>query len=84
MDRKLTTAYRFAQDHGPVALIAVASIAFMAWLWMTTLSSMANTLHDHSRDSGWYQRQTCVNVAVLADTSPALCDPPPPGDRGGR
>ncbi len=67
MDRKLTTAFRFAHDHGPVALIAVASIAFMAWVWMTTVSSMATTLRDHSRDSGWYQRQTCINVAVAHD-----------------
>jgi hypothetical protein len=50
MDRKLRAAYRFAHDHGPVALIAVASIGFMAWLWMTTLSAMANTLRDHTRD----------------------------------
>ena len=84
MHRELTAAYRFASEHGPVALIALVSIGFMAWLWMTTLSSMANTLHDHSRDSGWYQRQTCVNVAVLADTSPTLCDQTPPGDIGGR
>ena len=49
----------------------------MAWLWMTTLSSMANTLHEHSRDSSWFQRQTCINVAIIAGTSPALCDPPP-------
>jgi hypothetical protein len=76
MHRELTAAYRFAHEHGPVALIALVAIGFIAWLWMTTLSSMANTLHDHSRDSGWYQRQTCVNVAVLAGTSPALCDPP--------
>ena len=80
MDRLPASAYRFAHDHGPVALIAVASIGFMAWLWMTTLSSMANALRDHSQDSGWYQRQTCINVAIIAGTSPALCDPPP-GDR---
>ncbi|HYM23344.1 MAG TPA: hypothetical protein VEU08_09055, partial [Vicinamibacterales bacterium] len=49
MDRKLTAAYRFASEHGPVALIAVVSIGFMAWLWMTTLSSMATTLRDHSQ-----------------------------------
>ena len=77
MDRTLTAAYRFASEHGPVALIAVVAIGFMAWLWMTTLSSMANTLRDHSQDSGWYQRQTCINVAVIAGTPPALCDPPP-------
>ena len=76
MNRIPAFAYRFANDHGPVAVIAVASIAFMAWLWITTLSSMANALRDHSRDSGWYQRQTCINVAVIAGTSPALCDPP--------
>jgi hypothetical protein len=77
MNRELTAAYRFAHENGPVALIAVASIGFMAWLWMTTLSSMANTLRDHTRDSSWFQRQTCVNVAIMAGTSPALCDPPP-------
>ena len=77
MDKQLTAASRFASKHGTVALIAVLSIAFMAWLWMTTVSSMATTLRDHSRDSGWYQRQTCINVAVIAGTSPALCDPPP-------
>jgi len=76
MDR-VTAAYRFASGHGPVALIAVLSIGFMAWLWMTTLSSMAATLRDHTRDSSWFQRQTCINVALLAGTSPALCDPPP-------
>jgi len=76
MVRNLTAASRFANKHGIVALIAVLSIAFMAWLWMTTVSSMATTLRDHSRDSSWYQRQTCINVALLAGTSPALCDPP--------
>ena len=79
MDRQptiATAAYRFASEHGPLALIAVVSIAFMAWLWMTTLSSMATTLRDHSRDSGWFQRQTCINVAIVAGTEPALCDPP--------
>ncbi|HEY6211795.1 MAG TPA: hypothetical protein VIW45_05890 [Vicinamibacterales bacterium] len=79
MDRTLR-AYRFANDHGPVALIAVAALAFMAWLWMTTLSSMAAALHDHTRDSNWFQRQTCINVAIIAGTSTALCDPPAPGD----
>jgi hypothetical protein len=78
MDR-ITAAYRFATQHGPVALIAVLSIGFMAWLWMTTVSSMAATLRDHTRDSSWFQRQTCINVALLAGTSPTLCDPP--GDR---
>jgi len=76
MNRAFADAYRFANDHGPVALMAAASLAFMAWLWLTTVSSMAHTLRDHSRDSGWYQRQTCINVATLAGTSPALCDPP--------
>ena len=69
-------AYRFANDHGPVAAIAVASIGFMAYVWITTLSTIAADLRDHRRDSDWYQRQTCINMAIVAGTSPALCDPP--------
>ena len=69
-------ASRFANDHGPVAFIAVASIAFMAYVWITTLSTIAADLRDHRRDSDWYQRQTCINMAIVAGTSPALCDPP--------
>ena len=66
MNRVPAAAYRFAHDHGPVALIAVASIAFMAWLWMTTVSSIANTLRDHSRDSGFCRRhRKAWNSSIL-------------------
>ena len=69
-------AYRFANDHGPVALIAVASIGFMAYLWVTTLSAMSNDIRDHRRESGWYMHQMCVSMAVSAGTPQSLCDPP--------
>lgn len=69
-------AARFANDHGPVALIAVASFALLAWLLVARLDAMASMLNAHVRDTSWYQRQTCISVAVMAGTPKELCDPP--------
>jgi len=69
-------AYRFANDHGPMAVIAFALVVFMGYVWITTMSTIAADLRDHRRDSDWYQRQTCINMAIVAGTLPALCDPP--------
>lgn len=69
-------AFEFANRHGPMALIAVSALGFMAWLYITTLSVIAKDIRDHSRESAWVQRQTCINLAVLAGTQPALCEPP--------
>jgi hypothetical protein len=76
------SAFRFANDHGPVALIAVAAIGFMGWLWLTSLQGIAKDLSMHVRDSSWYQRQTCINMATMAGAQVALCDPP--ADRSDR
>lgn len=73
----LQAAFVFANRHGPVALIAVAAIGFMAWLWVSTLRGMAQDLRDHVRETGWYQYQSCLNLATLAGANPATCNPAP-------
>lgn len=68
-------AFRFANNQTPLALIALAMVGFLAWLYVTQLSVIAKDLHDHVTSTSWYQRQSCLSLAVLAGTAPALCDP---------
>jgi hypothetical protein len=67
-------AYRYANSQTPLAVIALAGLLFFAWLWMTTLQTMARDLRDHVKESGWYQHQSCISLAELAGTRPELCD----------
>lgn len=69
-------AFRILNEQTPLALIAILALAFMGWLYITTLTPLAQELRDHTRESGWYQRQSCISLAQLAGTAPTLCDQP--------
>lgn len=73
----LEAVYLIASKQGPTAIIALACVALLGYLWFTTLQGMALDLRDHVRDSGWYQRQSCISLATLAGTPKELCDQRP-------
>src|SRR3954471_4017625 len=58
----------FSNRQGPVALMAVGGMAFLGWLWISTLAGMAQELRDHVRESAWIQRQSCISLSQLAGT----------------
>lgn len=67
-------AFRILNEQTPIALIALCSLGFLAYLYITTLTAMGQTLRDHVRESGWYQRQSCISLASLAGTPTTACD----------
>lgn len=66
-------AWRYANDQAPIVVLAFAAVGFMAWLYVSTLQGMSQDLHIHIRESGRYQYQSCLSLAVLAGTHPELC-----------
>lgn len=74
----LGAAFRYANQQTPLALITLSIIGFLCWLYVTVLQGMSLDLHDHVRDSTWYQRQSCISLAILAGTSTDLCNPKDP------
>lgn len=73
-DTVVQAVYFFAVKQGPVALIAVSALAFMAYLYLTAVVPMKDMLRDHIHDSAFYQRQSCISLAVLAGSSADLCN----------
>ena len=77
----LGAAFRVVNNQGPLALIALSVIGLLTWLYVTKLDAMGDTLRDHNATSSWYQRQSCISLAVLAGTPPSLCEPKPIQER---
>lgn len=67
-------AFRILNEQTPVAVIALCAVGFLAYLYVTSLTTIARELHDHTRETGWYQRQMCISLAQLAGTPEGLCD----------
>lgn len=68
-------AYRVLTNQGLATLIALAAVFFLGFMYRESLTNIERMVRDHVRESTWYQRQMCVNLAVLAGSSPALCSP---------
>lgn len=77
-------AFRFANRQTPIALVALITLGFLFWIFITKIDGMSDELRDHTWESNWYQRQSCVSLSILAGTSAALCTPKGGPENDGR
>ena len=78
---------RIIYKYGVPSAIAL----FLVWIVATqllaavrdiqdSLRRVETGIHDHSYQTNFYMRATCINTAVQAGQNVALCDPPKIGD----
>lgn len=80
----LGAAFRYANQQSPQTILALIIVGFLIWLYITKIDAMSADLRDHTHMSSYYQRQSCISLAVLSGTSTALCERPADDDRSGR
>jgi hypothetical protein len=71
----IQAAYRFANEHGPVALIAVAAFALIGWLLVARIDAISSSLTAHVMDTQRTNRASCISLAILAGQPTELCEP---------